>query len=112
MKKIAALTVLLLASTTAMADWHGGYGGYHGGYGHYENHYHGGGYGWVAPLAIGGLIGYELSQPRTVVVQQQPQVIYQQPPVVYQQPQQPLYRKETIYDASCSCNREVYVQVQ
>jgi len=116
MKKIALLTALLLASTSALADWHGGYGGYRGGYGHYENHYHGGGMGWVGPALIGGVIGYELSQPR-VVVQPQPQVVYQQAPVVVQQPQvittpQPLYRKDTVYDATCNCYRDTFVQVQ
>jgi len=107
MKKVI-LALGLLTSLSASAHGYEGHG-YHG-------YYHGGGgYGWVAPLAIGGLIGYELSQPRTVVVQQ-PQVVYQQPPVVVQQPQviqsQPLYRKDTIYDQSCSCYKEVFVQVQ
>lgn len=103
MKKVI-LALGLLTSLSASAHGYEGHHGYHG-------YYHGGGgYGWVAPLAIGGLIGYELSQPRTVVVQQ-PQVVYQQPPVVVQQPQ-PLYRKDTIYDTTCSCYREVYVQVQ
>jgi len=41
---------------------------------------------WVAPAVIGGLIGYELSQPRTVIVDQPP-VVYTQPPaVIIQQP--------------------------
>lgn len=49
--------------------------------------YRGGGYGmgWVAPAVIGGVIGYELSQPRTVIVEQPP-VYVQQPSVVYTQP--------------------------
>jgi len=105
MKKVI-LALGLLTSLSASAHGYDGYG--------YRGHYYrggGGGYGWVAPLAIGGLIGYELSQPRTVVVQPQPQVVYQQPPVVVQ-PQQPLYRKDTIYDANCSCYKEVFVQVQ
>jgi hypothetical protein len=55
-------------------------------------HYRGGccyrggyGMGWVAPAVIGGVIGYEIAQPRTVVVEQPP-VVYTQPSVVYTQP--------------------------
>jgi hypothetical protein len=84
MKKLAlALALLTTASVASAHGWeHGGYrGGYHGGYGH--GYYHGG-YNWVAPAIIGGVIGYELSQPRTVYVQ--PPVVYQQPQVVYQTP--------------------------
>jgi hypothetical protein len=85
MKKLLLATVLGLGliATTAHADWHGGYrGGYHPGY------YHGGCYGcgnWVAPAIIGGVIGYELSRPSTVVVEQ-PSVVYTQPQTVIQQP--------------------------
>jgi hypothetical protein len=77
MKKLALALALLTTTTVASAHgWeHGGYrGGYHGGYGH--GYYHGG-YNWVAPAIIGGVIGYELAQPRTVYVQ--PQVVYQTP---------------------------------
>ena len=67
MKKLALALSLLVASTVASAHgWERG--GYRGGYGH-----------WVAPALIGGIIGYELSQPRTVYVQPQPQVVYQTP---------------------------------
>jgi hypothetical protein len=71
MKKVL-LAVVLFASVPAFAQY------YH------HHHYHGG-YrgGWIAPAIIGGVIGYELSRPRTVIVEQQP-VIVQQPPVIYQ----------------------------
>jgi hypothetical protein len=44
--------------------------------------------GWIAPALIGGFIGYELSQPRTIVVEQPvyvqpPQPAIQLPPVGY-----------------------------
>lgn len=112
MKKILLAVALLSASTVSMAD--GYHGGYHGGYGHYENHYHGGGGGpwnWIGPGLIGGVIGYELAQPRVVV--QQPPVVIQQPPVVYQQPQvgTPVYQWQTIYDNSCNCNKQVLVRI-
>ena len=73
MKKLfLALSLLALVGT---ATAHEGFRGYRGGY------YHGGCYGcgWVAPALIGGVIGYELTRPTTVVVEQ--------PPVYVQQPQ-------------------------
>ena len=66
MKKLIFSFVLLL-STSVMAQHHG----------HWERR--GSGWGWVAPVVIGGVIGYELSQPRP------PVVISQQPPVIIQQ---------------------------
>ena len=82
MKKIILASLLALAFIGS-AEAHGPYryGGWHGGY------VHGGCYGcgWVAPALIGGVIGYELARPETVVVEQQP-VIVQQPSVVYTQP--------------------------
>jgi len=111
---LLALTLLLTATVASAHDhggFHGGYGGgYRGGYGHYENHYYGGGANWVAPALIGGIIGYELSQPRTVYVQPQPQVIYQQPQVIYQNPNAPMgYHWASILDATCNCYRTVLV---
>jgi hypothetical protein len=72
MKK--TLTVLLLTvSATAFAH------GPHGPHGYWRRDT--GGWGWVAPVIIGGAIGYELSRPS------QPIVVTQQPPIVIQQPQ-------------------------
>lgn len=71
MKKLI-LTLALLASAPAFAQWH------------HHHHYYGGGYrgGWVAPV-LGGVIGYEIARGQQVIVQQQP-VIVQNPPVIYQ----------------------------
>lgn len=70
MKKI--LTVLLLTvSATAFA--HGPHG--------YWRHQGGGSWGWVAPVIIGGAIGYEIGRPA------QPVIVTQQPPVIIQQTQ-------------------------
>jgi len=92
MKKI--LLCLLLIAGTAHA--HEGFrGGYHGGYG----------YGWVAPLVIGGAVGYTIAQPRTVYVQQ-PQVVYVQQPTL---PVPYGYHYENILDANCNCYRSVLV---
>ena len=81
MKKVLlAMSLVLLAGS---ASAHGFYGGYHGGY--YRAPYYGGG-GWIAPALIGGVIGYELSRPRPVIVEQPPVVVQQQPVIVQQNP--------------------------
>jgi hypothetical protein len=73
MKKLFLALTLLAIAGSASAQWH-----HHGGY------YRGGGCygcGWVAPLVIGGVIGYEINRAN------QPVIIQQQPPVIIQQPQ-------------------------
>ena len=71
MKKLLLAISMLAVFGTANAQWH-----HHGGY------YRGGCYGcnWVAPLVIGGVIGYEINRAN-------PPVIVQQPPIIIQQPQ-------------------------
>jgi hypothetical protein len=71
MKKLLA-AALLTISMSAMAQH---------GYGFRPHGYYGGGWGWVAPTVVGGVVGYEIAR------QQQPVVIQQQP-VVIQQSQQ------------------------
>jgi hypothetical protein len=87
------LAASLMISATSQAHPYGGrpYWGY--------NHY-----GWVAPIVIGGAVGYAIAaRPQTVVIQQ--------PPNVYYQPQAPLgYHYENILDANCQCYRLVLVQ--
>ena len=108
MKRIILVTLLATLSTNVLAD---GREGRSGGYGGYRGGYHGGnGMGWIAPLAIGGLIGYELNRQPTVIYQQPP-VVYQQAPMVNVQPNQPIYQYQNIYDANCSCYRQVLVQI-
>ena len=70
------LAISTLFASEANAHWRGGYG-YRG--------------GWVAPVLIGGVIGYELAQPRyyappPVVYTAPPSVIYVQPPATPQTP--------------------------
>ena len=74
MKKLVAIA---LFSVAGAAFAHGPYGPH----GYWRPH--NSGWGWVAPVVIGGAIGYELARPPVVV--QQPPVIVQQPPVVVQQ---------------------------
>jgi len=59
---------------------------------------------WVAPIVIGGAVGYALAaRPQTVVIQQ--------PPNSYYQPQAPWgYHYENVLDANCQCYRLVLVQ--
>jgi hypothetical protein len=107
MKKILAVLGLVAISTSALADplqyyrgphggdpfhggYHGGYGGHRGGYGGYYGggHHHNGGIDILAPLVIGGVIGYAINESnrQPTIYQQSPQVIYQQSPsrTVYQ----------------------------
>lgn len=109
MKKILLTFTLLAsvaASTNAMA-W--GYHGYRGGY-------HGGCCGWVAPLAIGGIVGYELARPAPVVVGPAPVIVESTPVVVQPQvtyiqqaptvPQAPVgYHYVTVTDPNCNCQK-------
>ena len=80
MKKL--LLAFSLLSLIGSASAHGPYRafGMYGGY-------YGGGCGgcWIAPAVIGGVVGYELTRPTTVVVEQ-PSVVYTQPQTVVQVP--------------------------
>ena len=112
MKKLTLALILTLASQPILAHerFHEHYYGrpYYRPY-HYEH------YDSVLPaLAIGGFMGYALSQPRTIappVVYAPPPVIYNAPPVTYLPPANaPLvysapagYHYENIYDANCNC---------
>jgi hypothetical protein len=73
MKKLLAI-LLLTASVSAMAQH---------GYGFRPHGYYGGGWGWVAPTVVGGVVGYEIARSQQPVIIQQ-----QQQPVIIQQPQQ------------------------
>lgn len=71
MKKLLIASIIGLGSISAYA---------HGEHGHWRPH-SGGGWNWVAPAVIGGVIGYEIARPPVYV---QPPVVIQQPPVVVQ----------------------------
>ena len=64
MKKIFLTLLFLIIASSSYAHPY-----YHG---HYE--YRGGGWVWVVPAIVGGVIGYEIAQPRqpNVVIIQQP----------------------------------------
>ena len=70
-------------------------------YGPRWGHYHS---GWVAPIVIGGAVGYAVAaRPQTVVIQP-PTNPYYQPPTPWG------YHYENVLDANCQCYRLVLVQ--
>ena len=74
MKKLFIALVLVCATLPALAQHH-----VYRSHGHHNHHYRHPGYGgWVAPLLIGGAIGYTLTRPEPVIIQQ-PIYIEQQP---------------------------------
>ena len=95
MKKIILASILMVLSlANADACCYRGY--YHPGYG-------------IAPFIVGGVIGYELANPRPIVV---PQPVYIQPaPVIVQNPINPPvgYHYMTIQDPSCNCTKQALV---
>lgn len=99
MKKILASALIALVSTSALA------GGAH-------RHHHDRGNRW-APLIIGGLIGYGISQSqqreRVIVVEQPP--VYNNPPVVYNTPRTPVYRQVQRWNVDCNCFVYQYEQI-
>ena len=70
---------------------------------HWNHSHHHGGPNWIAPIVIGGVLGYALAQPR-VVVASPPPVYYPPAPVAPYG-----YHYETIVDAGCNCYRTVLV---
>jgi len=95
MKKLVAILLLALTATTAMAQHHG----YRHGHGGYWHRGYGGGWTWVAPTIIGGVIGYEIAR-------NQPPVIVQQPPVVYTPP---VYSPPPAPVVQAGCTRYVFL---
>jgi hypothetical protein len=79
MKKLVAVLLLAVASTSAMAQHHG-----HRNHGHYGHNGYYRGNNWVAPAIIGGVIGYGLTRQYYEPYYVPPVVV--QPPV-YVQPQ-------------------------
>ena len=103
MKKLLCV-VLLVVSGFAQAD----------GFRHDRWHHHReqprfrGNGNWIAPVLIGGIIGYEISRQQQPVIVQAPVVIY---PPVSSPPYPPYgYHYEQMLDAYCNCYRIVLVQ--
>jgi hypothetical protein len=103
MKKLIAI-LLIGVSSAASAQHHGHHYRHHGH--HYRHHGHGHG-GWIAPLVIGGALGYIISRPPVVV---QPPVVMPPPPVVVQNPV-PIYQEVVQYNTECECYVKTYQQI-
>jgi hypothetical protein len=104
MKKIALL--LLLAASLTANSASGVNCCYRGPY------FHGGPVGccvsgWIAPALVGGVIGYELAKPNTVVIQQP--VPLPPPPESYVYPPPANFHYVTAYDPTCNCYKSVLV---
>ena len=67
MKKLFITLALACATLPVLAQHHEHGFRHHGN--HHGHHYRGHG-GWVAPLIIGGAIGYTLTRPEPVIIQQ------------------------------------------
>ena len=75
---LACVTLPVLAQHNVYRS-HGHHGQSFRHHGHHNHHYRHPGYGnWVAPLIIGGAIGYTLTRPEPVIIQQ-PIYVEQQP---------------------------------
>lgn len=82
MQKVLAIAILALAAVPAVAQHRGP----HGHHGHHNNYHHRGNSNWVAPLILGGVVGYAITRNNEQVVVQQPPVLVQQPTVIYATP--------------------------
>ena len=99
MKKvlIALFGLLLTAACSANPPHRGGH--------YYGGHNHGGG-NWIAPLVVGGIIGYAIAErPQSPVIVERP--VYPTVPVYPAPPYG--YHYEQILDASCNCYKYVLI---
>ena len=112
MKKTILLTFAILLSVGSVEAHDGRGWGYRG--------------GWVAPIIIGGVIGYAASRPTVVynppstVVYTTPQTVIVQdnaPSAVVQQTtvvpaNGPIYEERWVYFENCNCKKKVLVKIQ
>jgi hypothetical protein len=103
MKKFIYSIALLAASCQPVAAQHHGHHGYHGHAGHGS---------WVAPLVLGGIVGYAITQNQ----QRQPVQIIPGPviyssPMVTNPPMQPVYQEVLVWQNECNCYQKQYRQI-
>jgi hypothetical protein len=96
MKRLIAL-LFLTVSVTAMAQHH-----------HHHRRHGGWGYnGWIAPVIISGVIGYEIARNYPPVIVQQP-VIIQPTPVPYYGQSQPQTQTCTAWSEIQTADGRIY----
>ena len=83
MKKLIPLLLITL-SASVMAQHH-----HHG---NYSRNWQSNPNWWIAPVVIGGVIGYELNRQQQVIIQQPP-IVVQQPPIIYTPQPQPMIQQ-------------------
>lgn len=98
MKKIFVVLALLVSTLASAQHFHHRH--------HHRGHVHGNGWGWVAPLVIGGTFGYVLAN----------KPVQAEPPIIVQTSNQIVingivYHKQLVYFDDCRCYREVLTQV-
>jgi len=94
MKKFIYSVALLAASCQPVAAQHHGHGS------------------WVAPLVLGGIIGYAITQNQ----QRQPIQIIPGPviypsPIISNVPMQPVYQEVLVWQNDCNCYQKQYRQI-
>lgn len=99
-KSLIAASIIAAALLTGNAEARG-----HRGFGGTQS--------WLIPSVVTGLVVYAATRPDTVVVQPVPQPMVVLPPVeqTIVTTQEPLYKKVIVYDPSCFCNKQIYVQI-
>lgn len=100
MKKLLIILTLFLSTSVFAQHFH------HRHYPPYRGHVHGNGWGWVAPIILGGVVGYAIAKPAQA----------EQPPIIVQPSNQVVingmvYYKQLVYFDDCRCYREVLTQV-
>jgi len=102
MKKIITSLLFATLATSALAD--------RCCYRPHYNYYVQPAGGWIAPALIGGVIGYELAQPKTVIVEPQPIVVQGTAPAIQLPP--PGYHWVEMFDQQTNTKRIVLVPNQ
>lgn len=85
MKRLLMATVLVLASVPIQAQHRHPYGYATGASPHHHNHRHHSHGTWLAPLIVGGVVGYALTRPAPQVIEQ-PVYVERSVPVYVEQP--------------------------
>jgi len=101
MKKLLVVLALFVSSIAIAQPHH---------YRHYSayGHSYGNGWGWVAPIIVGGAFGYALAN-RPVVVEQPPIIVQPSNQIVINSI---VYEKQLVYFDDCKCYKEVLTPVK